>query len=228
VDALPNILIVEDDVALAESLSDELVRLNYRTKVAGDGQLALQMLGSDAFDAVLLDLMLPMQDGLTVLGRLRAESVTVPVIILSALGRSSEKIEGLDRGADDYVVKPVEPAELDARLRAVLRARRWAGKAADTLQVRDIMVSPTRHRAWRAGKIVDLPKIEFDLLAELARNVDTVLTRAVLIERVWGYDFEPATNIVDNYVRRLRVRLMADGGDDPILTVRGVGYALKS
>jgi len=162
-----------------------------------------------------------------VLARLRGGNMTVPVIMLTALGRSVEKVEGLEAGADDYVVKPVAAAELSARLAAVVRGRGWTGGSADTIRAGDIVVSPTKFRAWRDGTALDLGKLEFKLLAEFVANADAVLTRAMLVERVWGYDFAPTTNIVDVYVRHLRVKLTAAGGEDPIVTVRGVGYMLR-
>jgi two-component system OmpR family response regulator len=158
---------------------------------------------------------------------LRGANITMPVIMLSALGRSVEKVEGLEAGADDYVVKPVAAVELNARLLALMRGRGWTGSAGDTIHAGDIVVSPTKFRAWRDGIALDLGKLEFKLLAEFVANADAVLTRAMLVERVWGYDFAPTTNIVDVYVRHLRVKLTAAGGDDPIRTVRGVGYMLR-
>ncbi len=226
-DANFKILLVEDDAALARSLAAELGEMGHLIAVARDGQEAISAIGSDSYDAVILDRLLPLLDGISVLERLRRENITIPIIMLTALARPVEKIEGLTAGADDYVVKPVTAAELDARLRALLRGRAWVAKDADTLRAGDIVVSPTKYRAWRDGKVIDLPKVELDLLIELARNADSVMTRAMLIERVWGYDFDPKTNIVDTYIRRLRMKLMADGGDDPITTVRGVGYALR-
>lgn len=223
-----NLLLVEDDATLAASMVEELETFGHSIVVAPDGQAAIVAVADAAFDAIILDRMLPVFDGVSVLTRLRREGVIVPVIMLTALGRSVEKVEGLDAGADDYVVKPVAAEELNARLHALIRARRWnVERDADTLRAGNLTISPAKFRAWRDGKPIDLPKVEFNLLAELARNADTVMTRAMLIERVWGYDFEPTTNIVDTYIRRLRVRLMADGGEDPILTVRGVGYTLK-
>ena len=112
-------------------------------------------------------------------------------------------------------------------MQAVLRGRTWTVTSADTLRAGDLVVSPSKFRAWRSGRAIDLSHLELNLLAELARNVDTVLTRAMLLERVWGYDFEPTTNIVDVFIRRLRMKLMAYGGADPIATMRGVGYMLR-
>jgi len=224
-----NLLLVEDDAPLAETLSQELREFDHRVTIAADGQQALLAVGDEAFDAIILDRMLPSMDGITVLQRLRREKVTIPIIILTALFRSVEKVEGLEAGADDYVVKPVSAEELNARLQAILRGRGWtaADGDGDTLQAGDLVVSPRKFRAWRSGAALDLPKTEFNLLVELVRNADAVITRAMLLERIWGLDFVPTTNIVDAYIRRLRMKLTAGGGEDPIVTIRGVGYMLR-
>ncbi len=222
-----NLLLVEDDAVFAQAMAEELRGLDHRVTVAVDGREALAAVDSAPFDAVVLDRMLPKVDGMSVLARLRGGNMTVPVIMLTALGRSVEKVEGLEAGADDYVVKPVAAAELSARLAAIVRGRGWTGGSADTIRAGDIVVSPTKFRAWRDGIALDLGKLEFKLLAEFVANADAVLTRAMLVERVWGYDFAPTTNIVDVYVRHLRVKLTAAGGEDPIATVRGVGYMLR-
>ncbi|MDZ7895743.1 MAG: response regulator transcription factor [Sphingobium sp.] len=221
------ILIVEDDGELAENLSREMSGLGHQCRVAANGQQALAAIASETFDAVVMDRMLPGMNGITLIEQLRAAHVNMPILMLSALGRSSQKVEGLEAGADDYVVKPVDAAELHARLTALVRARGWSADEGDTIRAGDIIVSPTRHRAWRDGTALELASTEFKLLTELVRHNDTVLTRQMLLERVWNYDFEPATNIVDAYVGRLRKKLMAHGGSDPIATVRGVGYTLR-
>ncbi|MBQ1542745.1 MAG: response regulator transcription factor [Caulobacteraceae bacterium] len=221
------LLLVEDDQVLAAGLVEQLQAFEHQVVHVVDGRQGLRALDDDHFDAVILDWMLPRLDGVSVLTTLRARDVTTPIIMLSALGQSAEKVRGLEAGADDYVVKPVAASELHARLGAVLRARKWARGGSGMLRAGDILVSPEKFRAWRNGKAIDLSHLELNLLAELARNVDTVLTRAMLLERVWGYDFEPSTNIVDVFIRRLRVKLTAAGGDDPIATLRGVGYMLR-
>ena len=222
-----NLLLVEDDAVFAQGLADELRGFDHVVTVVADGRDALAAVDSLPFDAVVLDRMLPKVDGMSVLARLRGSNMTLPVIMLTALGRSVEKVEGLEAGADDYVVKPIAAAELNARLLAMVRGRSWTAGSSDTIRAGDIVVSPTKFRAWRAGTAIDLGKLEFKLLAEFVANADAVMTRAMLIERVWGYDFAPTTNIVDVYVRHLRVKLTAAGGDDPIMTVRGVGYLLR-
>lgn len=221
------LLLVDDDTIFANALADELTAFDHAVTLAHDGRAGLAAIDQDAFDAVVLDRMMPRTDGIALLERLRGDARSVPVIMLSARGQSDDKITGLAAGADDYVVKPVDAAELNARLQAVARGRQWTREASDTLRARDIVVSPSRFRAWRDDHPLDLAKLELKLLAELVRNADTVLTRAMLIERVWGYDFEPDTNLVDVYIRRLRQKLTAHGGDDPIQTMRGVGYVLR-
>lgn len=221
-----NILLVDDDAALVAMLSRDLRDLGHQVSIARDGRAAMDAVTQEAFDAMVLDLVLPEVDGMSVLGKVRAEGMTLPVLIMSALDRLADKVAALDAGADDYVVKPVEVAELDARIKAILRGRGQKRLEGDVLKAGDISISPSRFRAWRAGKAVDLAKIEFNLLTELVRNVDSIVTRAMLLEKVWGYDFEPATNLVEVHIRRLRVKLTADGGADPIMTVRGVGYMM--
>jgi DNA-binding response OmpR family regulator len=223
-----NLLLVEDDTAFADALAAELREFDHAVTVVGDGRAALQAVDRDQYDAVVLDWKLPQVDGMFVLQRLRSENVTVPVIMLSALGRPVDKVEGLDSGADDYVVKPVAGEELNARLHAVLRGRGWTSTNGDTVRAGDIVVSPGTFRAWRDDQPLDLATLEFNLLAELARNAGSVLTRSMLLERVWHYDFEPTTNVVDAYICRLRAKLTAQGGPDPIVTKRGVGYMLRA
>ncbi|AXJ96959.1 MULTISPECIES: response regulator transcription factor [unclassified Sphingomonas] len=222
-----DLLLVEDDTVYAATLAEELRALDHRVTIAPNGVAALEAVARDSFDAMILDRMLPQMEGTTVLQRLRESGATLPVLMLSALGRSVEKVEGLEAGADDYVVKPTPAPELDARLKALARARGWTEKAGDTLRAGDITVSPTQLRAWRGDMPLDLTKLELGLLTELARQPNMILTRAMLLERVWGYDFEPTTNIVDAQVRMLRRKLTAAGGEDPIVTKRGLGYMLR-
>jgi len=224
-----HILLVEDDPALAELICWHFRKEGFVVEHTVDGDEALLLARENAPDLVLLDWMLPKVSGIEVCRRLRGrpETRNLPVIMLTALSASQDKVEGLEAGADDYVVKPVAAMELHARLTAILRGRGWTATSADTLQAGDIVVSPTSFRAWRGGKPIDLAKLELKLLIELVRNADAVLTRAMLIERVWGYDFMPDTNIVDVHIRRLRRKLTEGGGDDPIQTLRGIGYMMR-
>lgn len=222
-----SLLLVEDDWQLQRQLTEQLSAFGHDVTGARDGEQALALLSSRAFDAVVLDWMLPGIEGVEVLRRLREDGMTMPVLMLTALGQTLDKVEGLEAGADDYVVKPVDPAELNARLNALLRARRTSEQPADTIAAGDIVVSPSRLMGWRAGHALTLSQTEFRLLLELARNADTVMTRPMLIERIWGHDVVPTTNIVDAHIRQLRVKLMQHG-DDPISTVRGLGYMLRA
>lgn len=222
-----HLLLVEDDRDYAAGLTADLTRLGHRVEHVGDGRLALAALDREQFDAVILDRMMPRLDGLSVVETLRERGLTIPVIMLTALSMASDKVDGLEAGADDYVVKPVAAEELNARLGAVLRGRRWTTSDSDTIRAGDIVVSPTSFRAWRGGQPIALANLELKLLTELARHAGEVLTRAMLIERVWGYEFEPETNVVDVYIRRLRIKLTEGGAPDPIETVRGIGYSLK-
>ncbi|OSZ68929.1 DNA-binding response regulator [Sphingomonas sp. IBVSS2] len=222
------LLLVEDDEPLRRLLSDQLNERGYAVQAVADGRAAIGAIGDDPFDIVILDRMLPFVDGVDVLRWLREQEVLTPVILLTALGRLPERVEGLEAGADDYVVKPFETDELHARIRALLRRRQANGADSATVTAGDVTVSVARHRVTRAGRPIELHKTEIKLLAELVREAGTVLTRPLLLERVWGYDFVPTTNIVDAYIRRLRQRLELPGLPDPIVTVRGVGYMFRA
>lgn len=222
-----NVLLVDDDETFTALLADDLRGFGHVVAVAADGRTALEMVDRTVQDAIVLDRMMPRLDGIAMLQRLLADARSIPVIMLSARGQSDDKIDGLEAGADDYLVKPVAASELNARLAAVVRGRGWTRDGNDTLSAGDIVVSPSRFRAWRADRPVDLVNLEFKLLLEFVRHAGSVVTRAMLVERVWGYDFEPDTNLVEVYVRRLRQKLTANGGDDPIRTLRGVGYMLR-
>ncbi|WP_294255015.1 response regulator transcription factor [uncultured Sphingomonas sp.] len=222
------ILVVEDDAQLSALLVRQLGMLGYTVEAVADGRAAIATLGRAQFDAVLLDRLLPAIEGVEVLRRIRAEGVETPVILLTALGLTQERVEGLEAGADDYIVKPFEIDELNARIRAVLRRRSAPGADTATLTAGDVTVSVLRHRVTRAGKPIELQKTELKLLAELVREAGSVLSRKMLIERVWGYDFVPTTNIVDVHILKLRQRLDMPGLPDPIATVRGVGYMFRA
>jgi two-component system, OmpR family, response regulator len=221
------VLVVEDDAALAGSLNAELSARGYRVDVASNARAGLARISETPYDAVVLDRMLPGMDGVDLLKRVREAGVDTPAIMLTALGRTPERVEGLAAGADDYVVKPFEIDELDARLKAVLRRHSRSKPDDSVVTAGDVVVSIVRHQAVRAGVAIELQKTELRLLAELVREAGNVLTRPMLLERVWGYDFTPTTNIVDACILRLRQRIALPGLPDPIVTVRGVGYMFK-
>ncbi len=226
-EAMPRLLVVEDDDTLRHMLADQLGARGYSVRAVADGRAAMLAATEAPSEVIILDRMLPAIDGVDVLRRLREQDVQTPTILLTALGRLNERIEGLEAGADDYVVKPFEIEELHARIRALLRRRQADGADHATVSAGDVTVSVARHRVTRAGRPIELHKTEIKLLAELVREAGTVLTRPLLLERVWGYDFVPTTNIVDAYIRRLRQRLEIPGLPDPIATIRGVGYMFR-
>jgi len=222
-----HVLLAEDDRQLQRQLAEQLTQFGHQVETADDGLGALAIIGQKAFDIVILDWMMPGVDGITVLRQLREGGMNVPVLMLTALGQVFDKVEGFDAGADDYVVKPVDPLELNARVNALVRARRTTEQPSDTVSAGDITISPSRLRAWRNGRPLNLSQTEFKLLLELARNAGTIVTRPMLIERIWGLDFMPTTNLVDAHIRHLRVKL-TEHGDDPISTQRGMGYLLRA
>lgn len=221
-----HVLLVEDDAHLQQQVAGQLTDYGHRVDTANDGLSALTLLGKQAFDIVILDWMMPGLDGISVLRQMRQGGMTLPVLMLTALGQVFDKVEGFEAGADDFVVKPVDPLELNARIHALIRARRTTDEPADTLHAGDIVISPARLRAWRAGHALNLSQTEFKMLLELVRNAGTIVTRQMLIEKIWGHDFTPTTNIVDAHIRHLRVKLL-EHGDDPISTSRGMGYSLR-
>lgn len=225
-DRAMRLLLVEDDGETAGYLSRELSRSNHEVHVARDGRDALFMIREASYDAVILDRRLPLVDGITFLQRIRNERRDVPVIMLTALGALRDKVEGLDAGADDYLVKPVEIPELNARLNALLR-RPAKLVESGILRTKTIEVDLLGHRAKRGRQAVDLPPIEFKILVELMRNVGNVVTQTMLLKAVWGFDFEPSTNIVATHIARLRTRLNIGEYRDAIRTVRGAGYSIR-
>ena len=220
-----NVLIVEDDYRAARLLVAALSEIGYETVVAEDGRIALALASAQSFDAVLLDVMLPQIDGVAVARALRERGLNVPILMLTALGYLDERLAGLDAGADDYLVKPAEPLEIDARIKAIKRRAERTNETG-VLRAGDIEVNEIKFRAVRGRRVLALPKLEFQVLCELVRNRNSVVTRTMFYSSVWGFDFEPTTNIVESYIRRVRVQLTLDGEEDPIVTIRGVGYMM--
>ncbi|GGA56066.1 response regulator transcription factor [Sphingomonas psychrolutea] len=220
-----NVLIVEDDYRAARLLVAALSEIGYETVVAEDGRIALALASAQSFDAVLLDVMLPQIDGVAVARALRERGLNVPILMLTALGDLDERLAGLDAGADDYLVKPAEPLEIDARIKAIKRRAERTNETG-VLRAGDIEVNEIKFRAVRGRRVLALPKLEFQVLCELVRNRNSVVTRTMFYSSVWGFDFEPTTNIVESYIRRVRVQLTLDGEEDPIVTIRGVGYMM--
>ncbi len=221
------ILVVDDERAVRDSLRRALTLEGYDVELAADGQEALDSLDERAADAdaVVLDVLMPRLNGLEVCRRLRASGNRIPVLMLTARDQVEDRVEGLDAGADDYVVKPFALEELLARVRALLR--RSGADPEETLRFADLELDPIAHEVHRGGEPIELTRTEFSLLELFMRNPRQVLTRSVIFERVWGYDFGYASNSLDVYVGYLRRK--TEGGERPrlIQTIRGVGYALR-
>ncbi len=220
------ILVVDDDKAVRDSLRRALVLEGYDVDLAADGAEALKSLTQASPDAMILDLQLPDIDGLEVCRRLRSLGDRTPVLMLTARDAINDRVGGLDAGADDYLVKPFNLAELFARLRALLR-RRAPVQDSEVLRFEDLALDLSSREAKRGDRVIDLTKIEFDLLEMFLLHPRQVLTRELILDQVWGYDFDSGTNSLAVYVGYLR-RKTEEGGEPRLLqTVRGVGYVLK-
>jgi two-component system, OmpR family, response regulator len=224
---VPKILVVEDDQNLQRALSYSLDKEGYEVASAADGAQALALARQAPPDLILLDVMLPVMSGLEVCRILRAES-QVPIIMLTARTEETDKVAGLDLGADDYLTKPFGMRELLARVRALLRREKRAMPEGGPLAFANVSVDPGRHTVTRDGRPLELTPKEFDLLAFLAQHPGLVFSREQLLSRVWGYDYGGGTRTVDVHVRWLRQKLEADP-ENPrfLLTVRGTGYKLE-
>ncbi|MDF3289949.1 response regulator transcription factor [Streptomyces silvisoli] len=222
-------LVVEDDTTLAQALTTALEVHGYQVVAVGDGLLGLERIRTTAPDVVLLDVMLPGLDGLTVCRRVRADGDRTPILMLTARSAVADRIDGLDAGADDYLPKPFDLDELIARVRALLRRARPepAAELPDELGFGDLVLDTRTRRARRGGRTIDFTRTEAALLELLMTNAGQVLTRDVITDRVWGYDFGPSSNSLEVYVGYLR-RKLEEGGEPRIVhTVRGVGYLLS-
>jgi two-component system, OmpR family, response regulator MprA len=218
------ILVVDDEPAVRTALERALRLEGYEVELAADGAEALQQLALKAPDAVVLDVLMPNVDGLEVCRRLRAAGDRTPVLMLTARDAVGDRVRGLDAGADDYLVKPFALEELHARLRALLRRTNGAGAA---LRFADVTMDTRTREVRRGEREIELTRTEFLLLELFLRNPRQVLTRALIFERVWGYDFGPTSNALEVYVGYLRRKLEAGGESRLIQTIRGVGYALR-
>ena len=216
------ILVVEDEARLAELLRRGLVEEGHAVDLAGDGEEALDWVAVNDHDAIVLDVMLPGIDGFEVCRRLRRGRVPTPVLLLTARDAVADRVAGLDAGADDYLVKPFAFAELAARLRAL--ARRPAEALEPVLGAGDLRLDPASRRVWRGEEEIRLPNKEFRILEYLMRHRGRVVTRAMIAEHVWDYDFPNVTNVIDVHVRQLRRRLGDPYPGELIRTVRGAGY----
>jgi two-component system response regulator MprA len=217
--------VVDDETAVLVSLDVALRLEGYEIELAGNGEQALRAIGDRPPDAVVLDIMMPVLDGLATSRAIRAAGMRLPILMLTARDDVSDRVAGLDAGADDYLVKPFALEELFARLRALLR--RTASDEIEVLRFADLELDLVAHEAHRGERPLELTKTEFLLLELFLRNPRRVLTREVIFERVWGYDFGPTSNSLEVYVGYLRRKTEAGGEPRLIQTVRGVGYVLK-
>ncbi|MFB6275787.1 MAG: response regulator transcription factor [Halothece sp.] len=219
------ILIVEDEAKLAQFIELELKYEGYEVTTATDGFDGLTQARESSPDLLILDWMLPGISGLEICRRLRQTGSTVPVIILTAKDEIGDRVEGLDAGADDYVVKPFSIEELFARVRAHLR--RTQDEETDILQFQDLKLNTSTREVYRGDRAIELTAKEFELMRYLLNHPRQVLTRDQILERVWGYDFMGDSNIIEVYIRYLRLKLEAEGEPRLIQTVRSVGYVLR-
>jgi heavy metal response regulator len=220
------LLVIEDEKKVARFIKKGLEEEGYAVDLAFDGEEGLAMVLDQVHDLIILDIALPEIDGLQVLKKLRERNIRTPVLLLTVRATIEDKVLGLDSGADDYLTKPFAFQELLARIRALLRRKAEAGPP--LLRVEDLVLDPARHLVTRGGERIDLTSKEFALLEYLMRNAGRVLSRAMISEHVWDYDFDTGTNVIDVYVNYLRRKI--DSGRDKKLihTVRGSGYVLKT
>ncbi len=225
----PRIVVAEDERAVRESLTRALTLEGYSVTAVSDGAQALEALRAEPADVVVLDVMMPVVDGLTACRVLRSEKNRVPILMVTARTETSDRVAGLDAGADDYLTKPFALDELLARLRALLRRSQLDENALPmTLTVGDLRVDSAARRVWAGTTEVDLSKTEFDLLELLVRNAGIVLDQSTIYERIWGYDFGPDSKNLAVYIGYLRRKIDTDGRLPLIHTVRGVGYTVRT
>ena len=220
-----SVLIADDDTAICEALERSLRFEGFKVRSAFNGEIAIEEIERDLPDILILDINMPEVDGIQVTKYLRSLDIDIPICILSARDEVTDRVAGLEAGADDYVVKPFSFEELLARIRALLRRR--SVDDAKVVSVGELNVDPRRRTAFYDGQLLDLTKKEFDLIHVLANNPSFVMSREQLLNKVWGYDFDVDTNVVDVFIGYLRKKLEADGRKRIIQTVRGVGFVLN-
>jgi two-component system copper resistance phosphate regulon response regulator CusR len=221
------LLLVEDEVEIQSFLQRSLVEAGYQVEAAGDARTAERMTIEGAHDALIVDLGLPDEDGLSLILRLRQLGLRAPVLILSARRSVDDRVRGLEQGGDDYLTKPFALAELLARLRNLVKRNSSSVAEATRLRVLDLELDLLRREASRGGEILNLTPQEFVLLEYLCRNAGRVVTRSMILDEVWGMRIQPDTNVVDVHIYRLRGKVDTDGRRPLIRTLRGVGYVLK-
>jgi heavy metal response regulator len=219
------ILVVEDEKKVARFIRQGLEEEHYTVDVAHDGESGLHMAESESYDLLILDIMLPKKSGLELIKEFRARKGTVPALMLTAKAATEDKVAGLDSGADDYLTKPFAFAELLARVRSLLR--RSSKEKSTVLTIADLELDTVTHKAKRGARTIELTAKEYALLEYFLRNRDRVLSRTIIAEHIWDYNFDTGTNIIDVYVNHLRNKIENIGEKRLIHTVRGVGYVVK-
>ena len=220
------ILVIEDEKKIADFIKRGLKEEGFAVDLSQDGENGLFLAKTNNYDLILLDLMLPKLDGITLCKKLREDKILSPIIMLTAKDAVKDKVTGLDAGADDYLTKPFAFEELLARIRAILR-KKDEQKQATKLQVGDLLLDLATHKVTRAGKDIELTTKEFALLEYLMRNAGSVVTRTMISEHVWDIDFDTFTNVIDVYINYLRNKIDSDSKKKLIQTIRGRGYILK-
>lgn len=221
------LLVVDDEPAIREALKLVLRLHDFDVSTASDGREAIRALAMGGHDAVILDVLMPGLDGLEVCRRVRAIGDRTPILMLTARGEVSDRVAGLEAGADDYLAKPFAHEELIARVRAMLRRSGWEDETV-TLRFEDLELDVAAHEARRSGRLIELTRTEFLLLELFMRHPRQVLTRETIFDRVWGYDFGPSSNSLEVYIGYLRRKTEAGGSPRLLHTVRGVGYIMRS
>jgi heavy metal response regulator len=219
------ILLVEDEKKVASFIKKGLEEEYYTVDVAYDGKEGSKLALSEEYDLIILDLMLPYKDGITILKEIRDAKISVPILILTAKGSIQDKVTGLDSGADDYLSKPFSFDELLARIRALLR--RYSSEKSNILKANDLVMDINSRKVFRKDKEIQLTSKEFSILEYLLKNKNRIVTRAKLIEHVYEYNFDPETNLIDVYINRLRNKIDKNFDKPLIHTIRGSGYILK-
>jgi two-component system, OmpR family, response regulator MprA len=223
---MARVLVVDDEPAVRRALERALRLESYDVALAADGEEALDAQAASPADAVILDVLMPKLDGIEVARRMRQAGDRTPILMLTARDAIDDRVKGLDVGADDYLVKPFALRELQARLRALLR-RSGEGSDGEVLRFEDLMLDPIAHEVRRGDRVVELSKTEFLLLELFMRHPRQVLTRSIIFENVWGYDFGPTSNALGVYMGYLRRKTEGEGESRLLHTVRGIGYVLR-
>jgi len=220
------ILIIEDDQIIADFIIKGMKEAGFSIEHASDGESGLALAVSGNFDLAIIDVMLPRLDGLSVIANIRERKINMPIIILSAKRSVDERISGLRSGSDDYIIKPFSFSELLARVEALLRRANHVVEAS-TLSIKDLEIDLLSRSVTRSGKKIDLQPREFALLEYLVRNKGRVVSKTMIMERVWDYNFDPGTNVVEARISRLREKIDKGLPDPLIFTIRGLGYVIK-